>query len=279
MKWTTLITCDDLNSQLTSPGVVIVDCRFNLSAPEAGERAYLEGHISGAIYAHLERDLSASMSPGSGRHPLPSAQALNRTFSSFGIGPDCQVVAYDDAGGATAGRLWWLLRFMGHEAVAVLDGGLKAWRAAGLEVLSGSEQRTATTFVGTGRTDWIVEATQVQSAERLIDARHANRFCGDEEPLDPVAGHIPGAFNHCFQDNLDADGTFLAPEKIKDKLLAVLRGVDISETVFYCGSGVTACHNLLAAEYAGLGTGRLYPGSWSEWCADPRRPVATGSVD
>lgn len=252
----------------------IVDCRFELSDPGAGERAYREAHIAGACYAHLERDLSDLSRTGAGRHPLPSAAALTRLFSRVGIGRDAQVVAYDDAGGMIAARLWWMLQYMGHRAAAVLDGGWSAWRAAGLPVAAGVECYPPAQFQGQPCSEWVVSAAEVAQAPLLVDARAPQRFRGESEPLDPIAGHIPGAKNRFCRDNLDDRQYFRSPARLAADFQALLGAHAAADTVFYCGSGVTACHNLLALAHAGLGRGKLYPGSWSEWCADPARPVA-----
>lgn len=271
----TLIDTDTLRARLDDPDWMIVDCRFDLKDPHAGRRAWLEGHVPGAAYADLERDLSVPR-PGAGRHPLPDAARLEAVFSRLGIEAGRQVVAYDAEDGGFAARLWWLLRYAGHDAVAVLDGGWRAWREAGLAQRAGEERPPPARFRAALRPERIVGAAQVPSVPRLVDARDPARYRGELEPLDPVAGHIPGAVSHCFRRNLDARGRFLPPARLRAQLEAVLAGCPAQEAVFYCGSGVTACHNLLALAHAGLPEGRLYPGSWSEWCSDPARPVATG---
>ncbi|MGQ0658394.1 MAG: sulfurtransferase [Chromatiales bacterium] len=275
--YTTLIDRDALRAVFERPDVAIVDCRFELGDTEAGRRAYLQAHVPGAVYAHLDEDLSARKYPGSGRHPLPSPGQLAKTFSCWGIAATTQVVAYDAAGGMlAAARLWWLLRYMGHEATAVLDGGWAAWTAAGLPVASGSQGRVAAAFCGRPRGERLVTVEEVPRVPRLIDSRDPARYRGESEPIDPVAGHIPGAMNYFCQNNLGDGGRF----RDRDQLRALLEPVyDLAapQTVtFYCGSGVTACHNILAVLHAGYPEPRLYAGSWSEWCADPTHAVAVG---
>jgi thiosulfate/3-mercaptopyruvate sulfurtransferase len=272
-----LISVDDLNARLRAPDLVVVDCRFDLAATHWGHEAYLDGHVPGAVYAHLDRDLSGPPLTDRGRHPLPGSDALFACFGRMGIGAHAQVVAYDQADGAVASRLWWLLRYVGHDEVAVLDGGWRAWSERGLPAESGEHLREPSVFTGTPRRDWLVTVDEVSGAARLVDARAGERYRGEKEPLDPVAGHIPGARNHPYRRNVDDSGRFLPAEAVRDQLLETLDGIDPGAAVYYCGSGVTACHLLLAAAHAGLAPGRLYAGSWSDWCSDPARPVATGS--
>lgn len=262
----------------------IVDCRFKLADIEAGRQAYLDGHIPNALYAHLDEDLSGPIIPGvTGRHPLPERKAFSKRLSSWGINNETQVVVYDDVGGAIASRLWWMLRWMGHEAVAVLDGGLKAWIAKDFTLESGQIESFAREFemgdalaavfdaddvgIKAGDGDWVV-----------VDSRGATRYRGEEEPIDPVAGHIPGALNLPFAGNLDDDGFFLNSAELEARFKDVLKGTAADHAIFYCGSGVTAAHNLLAMFHCGLGTGALYPGSWSDWVTDSKRAVATGEA-
>lgn len=272
----TVIDAHALHARLNDPALVIVDTRFNLFDVDEGRAAYLSAHIPGAVYAHLDDDLSGPPLTDAGRHPMLSPQALEALFSRFGIGADSQVVAYDQRDAVIAARLWWMLRYMGHDAVAVLDGGWKAWSEAGYPGAGGEHSRAASEFHGTPRRHWLVTVDEVAAAPRLIDARDPRRYRGEQEPLDPVAGHIPGAVNRFHADNLDADGRFLAPAELAGGIVELLAGTPMEQAVYYCGSGVTACHGLLAACHAGLGDGRLYAGSWSEWCSDPARPVATG---
>jgi len=276
--WTTLIGAEDLAPRLADPAWVVVDTRFNLMDVGQGRADYLAAHVPGAVYAHLDDDLSSEPVTDHGRHPLPAPAALERVFSRLGIGPGTQVVAYDGAEGATAARLWWMLRYMGHESVAVLDGGWKAWSDAGLPVDTGEVERESAVFRGAPRRDWLVTVDAVPGAARLIDARDPGRYRGEREPIDPVAGHVPGAVNRFFMRNLDETRCFLAPDALANSLAESLGGAAPQDTVHYCGSGVTACHNLLAMAHAGMDPGRLYAGSWSEWCADPDRPVATGEA-
>lgn len=278
--YTTLIDTDALASQLFDPGIAVVDCRFDLGNPAAGEVDYERGHIPGAVYAHLDRDLAGARTGTNGRHPLPAQEALVDALGRLGIDNDTQVIAYDQDSGMYASRLWWLLRWMGHDRVAVLDGGFARWSAEGRPVESGVARRAARTFVPHPRQDMTVSVDEVaalagSSAHRLVDARAPERFRGETEPIDPVAGHIPGAVNHFFQQNL-SNGRFKAPDALRAAFDEVLGNVSAENVVCYCGSGVTACHNLLALEHAGLSGARLYPGSWSEWVADRRRPVERG---
>ena len=266
--YTTILTAADVADHLHDPQWVIVDCRFDLLDTAAGERRYRESHIPGAVYAHLDRDLSgARQATGEGgRHPLPSPADLTRTFSRWGIGRGVQVVAYDDQSGHYAARLWWLLRFMGHEAVAVLDGGWPAWLAAGLPVAAGpGDPSPARLFEGGAHFEQLAAREQIAAAPRLVDARAPERYCGETEPLDPVAGHIPGALNRPYTANWDTTGQWRSQEALLAEFLDLLGDTPAEEAVFYCGSGVSACVNLLAMARAGLPAGRLYVGSWSEW--------------
>lgn len=272
----TIIDAHSLHQRLSDAALVVVDTRFNLMDVDEGRTAYLDAHIPGAVYAHLDDDLSGPPLTDSGRHPLPSPESLRALFSRLGVSAETQVVAYDQRDGMVAARLWWLLRYMGHDAVAVLDGGFKAWTAAGFATASGAESRATSAFHGEPRRDWLVTVDEVPAVRRLVDARDPRRYRGEHEPLDAVAGHIPGAVNHFYADNLDDQGCFLSPEALAQRFADTLAGAHAGEAVYYCGSGVTACHDLLAASHAGLPPGRLYVGSWSEWCSDPQRPVATG---
>jgi len=274
--YNTLVDTETLHEHLEDPDWLIVDCRFDLARPEAGHQAWLEGHIPGAVYAHLEQDLSGPPLTDCGRHPLPAAAALRETFSRLGISNDSQVVVYDAAAGSMAARLWWLLRYMGHTRVALLDGGWPAWDDADLPQRPGQEQVRAARFQGTPQQDRLVLLDGIAAAALLIDSRDPARYRGDIEPIDPVGGHIPGAINRCWQENIGADGRFLPVDELADSLRDTLGQTPSMEAVFYCGSGVTACHNLLAVAHASLPMAKLYAGSWSEWCSDPARPVATG---
>lgn len=284
---TTLIEPAELAAHLTDADWAVVDCRFDLADTSWGERAYGSGHIPGALYAHLDRDLSGPHGPRRGRHPLPEVEALAALFGRLGIGAGVQVVAYDQGPGAFAARLWWLLRWLGHPAVAVLNGGFAAWQRAGLPVTAAAGARAARRFsaapapamlFGTQQLEAALAAGELRSgATVLVDARPADRFRGENESLDPVAGHVPGARSHPFAGNHDAQGRWRAPAELRQAWAATLRGTPAAAAVAMCGSGVTACHNLLALEVAGLPGARLYAGSWSEWIRDPAHAVARGS--
>jgi len=272
----TLISAQELHASLDEPGWVILDCRFDLTFPDrVAQEVYPLGHIPGALLADLQRDLSGRTTGRNGRHPLPPAEQLVERFSRWGIGPGSQVVAYDDNSGYAA-RAWWSLRYMGHTAAAVLDGGLAAWAERGYPLTQEPGHPTRAEFRGAPRPELLLPAEEVQSAARLLDARAPERYRGDLEPIDRVAGHIPGARNYPWATSLGDDGRLLAADVLRDQLLAALGGVDPADAVTYCGSGVTACNVVLAMEHAGLSGLRLYPGSWSEWSSDPARPVETG---
>ncbi|OOG39201.1 sulfurtransferase [Rhodanobacter sp. C05] len=281
-RYTTLIDAASL-AALPSQQVLIVDCRFDLADPDKGARDYRDGHIPGAVYASLDHDLSdlSRQTEGLGRHPLPLEQAFSALLSRWGWQPDLQVVCYDTAGGAlAAARLWWLLRLVGMRHVAVLDGGYAAWLAAGLPVESGESAARTPSQVSLGFDAGQVlldhAAVRAGAAGKLLDARAAPRYRGDVEPLDRVGGHVPGALNRPFADNLGSDGRFKSVTQLHDEFVAVLGATAASQVVHMCGSGVTACHNLLAMEHAGLHGSRLYAPSWSGWISDPARPVAKG---
>jgi thiosulfate/3-mercaptopyruvate sulfurtransferase len=285
---TSLIEPGELGRHLADPDWAIIDCRFELARPDWGEQAFAAAHIPNALYAHLDRDLSGPRTALTGRHPLPEVGALEATFGRWGIDEKVQVVAYDQGGAlAFAARLWWLLRWLGHGKVAVLDGGLAAWQHAGLPLDTGAAARAPRRFRAAPAADAVVTSAALASlvasgalerGERLlVDARGADRFAGENETLDPVAGHIPGARNHPFASNLDARGRFLEASELRRRWAQRLRGRPAAEVISMCGSGVTACHNLLALEVAGLAGARLYAGSWSEWIRDPARPVARGA--
>jgi thiosulfate/3-mercaptopyruvate sulfurtransferase len=264
--------------------ILLLDCRFSLADPSAGERAFAEGHIPGATYAHLNTQLSGPVTGKNGRHPLPSPEAFAATLQAWGVGPDTRVVAYDDQGGMFAARAWWLLKWAGHSDVQVLDGGWKAWQAdAGLEGTPAESTNTSTAMASEQRdsrsfqpvlVDEVLAHLNQPEHMQLLDARAPDRFRGENETLDPVGGHIPGAFNRFFQLNLQSDGRFADAATLRAAFETVLGPQDPRIVVHQCGSGVTACHNLLAMEVAGLHGSRLYAGSWSEWCAEPSRPVA-----
>lgn len=281
MKFTTLLQPADLMGHLADPDWLVVDCRFDLTNPQAGEAAWALGHIPGAAYAHLDRDLSGPVTARSGRHPLPAPRAFAETLSRWGVKPKTQVVVYDNSAGQLAARLWWMLHWMGHDAAAVLDGGLQAWVAHGGTQDNSSPGRPASEFIAHPRSGMTVDADQLvgmlaTDACLLVDARATERFEGRSEPLDTVAGHVPGAVNHPSQWNLRPDGRLLAPAELRPRWAETLQTRAGDETVCMCGSGVTACHNLLAMAVAGIPGGRLYAGSWSEWIRDPGRAVGDG---
>ena len=274
----TLIAPADVAPHLAHEDWVIVDCRFDLADPAKGERLYLESHVPGARYAHLDRDLSGDKTGANGRHPLPTAEQMRERFGALGIGPGKQVIVYDADSGMHASRLWWMLRFMGHDAVALLDGGFARWTREGFGVRGGREAWRAATFIGAPREGWRVTADAVQQhlhapSQVLVDARAAERYRGENETLDKKAGHIPGAKNFFFQRNLRDDKTFKSADELREAWQSLLAGTSPEQVVMYCGSGVTACHNLLALEHAGLPGARIFPGSWSEWSSDPNRPT------
>ncbi len=283
MSWLTLITPSDLSAHLSDPDWTVVDCRFSLADPPGGRRAYEQNHIPGAVYAHLDEDLSGTVVSGeTGRHPLPPVQRFSETLSGWGIDDAVQVVAYDDMGGAVAAaRLWWMLRWLGHGRVAVLDGGWSRWEREGLSVRGGTESRPARRFTPHVRSQLLAETRDVATMRadaswRLIDARGADRFRGENETIDPVAGHIPGAISLAHTEDLGSDGSFVPVGELRARFAAQLGDVPAENVVCYCGSGVTAAQHALAMAHCGLGDARLYVGSWSEWITDPERPVETG---
>ena len=278
MSYTTLVDAATLAAHLDDPDWLVVDVRHQLSDTGYGERVYGEAHIPGAAFLHCDRDLSGPMTGSNGRHPMPDSQKLAVRLGEIGVGPQTQVVVYDDTQGMIAGRLWLLMRWLGHDRVALLDGGLQAWQAAGQPLTASLAVPHPAKFVASVR-DCLVDAGYVQaflatSRMHLIDARGADRFRGENETIDPVAGHIPGAVNRFFGDNLRADGCFKPAAELRAEWLAVLAGSPPEQVVHMCGSGVSTCLGMLAMEIAGLSGSRLYAGSWSEWCADPQRPMA-----
>lgn len=278
--WTTLVDAETLAAALDREDLAVVDCRFSLAAPEAGEAAYRASHIPGALYAHLDRDLSDHRRRDGGRHPWPDAEGFGALLGDWGISPAHQVLAYDDGDGAHAARLWFLLRALGHGRVAVLDGGWARWTALGLPVQTGVRDVAPVSRSVHFDDDRLLDATQVQAhlahGGQLVDARAAGRFRGDVEPIDRVAGHVPGAVNRPYADNL-ADGQFKPARQLEEEFRALLGTHAADDVVAMCGSGVTACHHLLAMEHAGLHGAKLFTGSWSGWIEDPQRPVATGA--
>lgn len=282
-RYDTLIEPAELAALLDDPDVAIIDCRHELAQPEWGAQEYAREHIPGALFAHLDRDLSAAVTPRTGRHPLPTFESLARTASAWGIDSDVQVIAYDQGPGAYAARLWWLMRWAGHARAAVLNGGLAAWRAAGLPLASEVRARAPRRFVPRPALERALTTAEVESELargriRLVDARGADRFAGQNETIDPVAGHVPGAVSHPFATNLDAQGRFLPAAQLAQRWQTTASGAAGEALVAMCGSGVTACHNLLAMRIAGIAGARLYAGSWSEWIRDPARAVARGSA-
>jgi thiosulfate/3-mercaptopyruvate sulfurtransferase len=274
----TIISAEELSAKLKEQDWVVIDCRYDLADMSSGYRSYLDEHIVGAIYADIHNDLSGEPLTDHGRHPLPGADKLRKVFSSFGISQDKQVVVYDASSGAFAARLWWLLRYMGHEAVAVLDGGWQAWQTAKLETATGEAIGSVEIFTGEPIRDWLVIMDEVAEMPLLVDSRDAERYRGDIEPIDPLAGHIPGAINHCWKENLGENGYFLDSEQLKQQFSQIYADTPAEQVVFYCGSGVSACHNLLAVAHAGLAPAKLYAGSWSEWCRQDDCPLAIGAA-
>ncbi len=284
MMYSTLISCGDLARHLNETNWVIFDCRFVLQEPATGHSLYRSGHIPSARYADLDQDLSGPVLSFTGRHPLPDFKSLAAKLGGWGVNNQTQVVVYDDAGGAFAARLWWLLRVLGHESVAVLDGGIHAWRQAGLPlttVLPKVKSQIFRPYLQTGQ--WLT-ASEVENRLAckqvcLLDARAKERFWGLVEPIDSVAGHIPGAINRPLQSNLSTTGHFLNPNELRQQFLELCQSFLPEQVVHMCGSGVTACHNLLAVEHAGLCGSRLYAGSWSEWIKNSNRATVSGCFD
>lgn len=287
MSFTTLIEATILRDLVSNPEIAVIDCRFDLANPESGRRAYLAGHIPGARYADLNLDLSAPITATSGRHPLPAPTIFAATLDRLRVRNSTQIIVYDDSAGAYAARAWWMLRWVGHRAVAVLDGGIKAWIAAGGTLEAGSAALEPAAAGVTGRFTPRVDAAAVLDAGAvetrlkdpdflLIDARAPERFAGAVEPIDAVAGHVTGAVNQPFSANLAADGRFLPAPQLRVMWEQRLAGKHAAQVAAMCGSGVTACHNLLSLEVAGMGGAKLYAGSWSEWIRDSKRPLARG---
>jgi thiosulfate/3-mercaptopyruvate sulfurtransferase len=278
---TTLISTETLASHLADSSWLIADCRYNLKNEDWGRAQYLSGHIPGAVFVDLAHDLAGARTGTNGRHPLPSPGTMATTFGHLGIRAGTQVVAYDQDAGPYASRLWWMLRYVGHDAVAVLDGGWAKWLREGRPARSGEEQRPAATFAPRLRAD--MRVTVDEAATRIgnpgvlfVDARSPERFEGQPDPLDSVSGHIPGARNRFYKNNLAEDGTMRPPDALRVDFMRVLGDRSADQAVMYCGSGITACQNLLAMEYAGLRGTKLFAGSWSEWESDPKLPVETG---
>jgi thiosulfate/3-mercaptopyruvate sulfurtransferase len=287
MRFTTLIDVDSIAAHLRTPGWVVLDCRFELGTPSAGENAYSNGHIPGARYVHLDRDLASPVGPNTGRHPLPNPALFAARASAWGIGPDSQIVVYDQGNSFFAARAWWIFRWLGHEAVAVLDGGLAAWQQANQPLEHGTPEATPQRFVAHPNNEFVVGVDEVlqsvragdfsSGTRRLVDARGADRYAGENETIDPIGGHVPGAINHHYARNYRAGGRFHDVATLEAMWRSTLAGVDPCNMTMMCGSGVSACVNLLALEHVGLKGAKLYPGSWSEWVRDAARPVARGN--
>jgi thiosulfate/3-mercaptopyruvate sulfurtransferase len=278
-----LIQAEDLAERLEDAALRIFDCRFDLARPDAGRAHYDDEHLPGAVHADLNRDLSVPQTPGSGRHPLPTPSAFETQLRRWGVSGDSVIVAYDDGNSMYAARLWWMLRWLGHEQSLVLDGGMRRWMQLGLPLDETIPSRPPGNFVARPHPQLVVDAQQVLAASRdstslILDVRAPERFRGDVEPIDAVAGHVPGARNHPFTSSLEADGRFLPAAQLRTALEQRLGGMPAQRTVAMCGSGVSACHLLLAMDIAGLPGAPLYPGSWSEWSRDPMRPVARGEA-
>lgn len=272
-----LISAAALADSMSETRLVVVDCRHDLANPEAGEAAWRTAHVPGSLFMHLDRDLSAPVTGRNGRHPLPSPESFVALLGARGISPAHRVVSYDDAGGMFAARLWWMLRWVGHRDAAVLDGGLSAWTAAG-GALDTTVRALQPVAYPLSEVEHTVNADQIlaglgSDAQLLVDARAPDRFRGENETLDPVGGHIPGAVNRFFKLNIGDDGRFKPADVLRAEWRTLMGARDPSTLIMQCGSGVTACHNLLALEVAGLSGAKLYPGSWSEWCSDPARPM------
>lgn len=279
--FSTIVSTEQLANHLNDPSWVVIDCRFTLTETEAGRNAYTQGHIPGARYAHLDEDLSGPKLGTNGRHPLPEVQVFAQKLGAWGVDKHAQVVVYDDSFGAIAVRLWWMLRWMGHDAVALLDGGLPKWQREKRLLSTAVPPVTPKAFNAQVRPDMLIDTEAVLTASNkksslIVDARAEMRFIGEIEPLDAVPGHVPGAKNLPFDDNLDLDGTLLSASELHAQYTEFLAGTDPAQVIHMCGSGVTACHNILAMEIAGLAGGKLYAGSWSAWIADTSHPVAKG---
>jgi thiosulfate/3-mercaptopyruvate sulfurtransferase len=283
MNFSTLITVADLAAHVDDPDWIVCDCRHDLAQYDAGRVAYAKAHIHGARFLHLDEDLSGPKTGVNGRHPLPHPITFTLRLAALGIDNNKQIVAYDSSGGVYASRLWWMLRWIGHGKAAVLDGGFDAWTRAGQPVTDALPAVKPLRYNPNPNMQLAVDTQAVAAnlagkALRVLDARSPDRFRGENETLDPVAGHIPGAVNRFFKNNLGDDGRFKPAAALKQEFATLLNGQTAAGVVHQCGSGVTACHNLLAMEVAGLSGSRLYPGSWSEWVSDRKRPVASGSA-
>ncbi|MEW6180074.1 MAG: sulfurtransferase [Chloroflexota bacterium] len=279
--YTTLIEVEELINHLNDPDWVIVDCRFDLNNPDWGFLNYQQGHIPGSVYAHLDKDLSAPLTPASGRHPLPTPQDFASTLERLGISNSSQVIVLDTSGGSFAARLWWMLKWVGHTSVAVLNGGWNAWKMAGYPVAVGNESKLPGHFEPHPQAGKYVTTSEILALLndpnfKIIDARAPERYRGEIEPLDPVAGHIPGSINRFHEKNLGRGGKLKSAELLRKEFEEFIGNTPPDRVIVYCGSGVTSCHHLLAMEYAGIQGAKLYAGSWSEWIRDPRRPIEKG---
>ena len=283
MKYQTIISVEDLNKNLNTQDWLIFDCRFILKDPEGGLKKFNQGHIPGAQFADMDKDLASPMTSTSGRHPLPNPDEFINKLQSWGVNNTSQIICYDDMSGAFAARMWWLLKWLGYNDVAVLDGGIDKWTANNLTLETDTQQKAAGSFSGQANNDmWVdVEFVQKELAENnitLLDARSAERFTAKDTKTDPVAGHVPGAMSYPFAENLSKQGVFLPLEELQKRFAPMLSSSEKKEVINMCGSGVTACHNLLAMSIAELPMTRLFVGSWSEWIKDKSRPVATGDA-
>jgi thiosulfate/3-mercaptopyruvate sulfurtransferase len=278
--FTTLITASELAALLAAePKPVVIDTSFDLADTDSGAKRFRASHLPGSHYLHLDRDLSAAKTGRNGRHPLPSPEALTKLFSRLGVTAGKQVVVYDAAQNMYAGRLWWTLKWLGHEAVALLDGSLSKWKAEGRALTTAAPSPKPSTFIARPNNDMKVDAAFVAAHlqdRSIIDARAPDRFDGSAETVDPVGGHIPGALNRFWKSNINPDGSFKSAAELRAEFEALLAGRKPEQVIQQCGSGVTACHNLVAMEIAGLPGSKLYPGSWSEWSSDPARPMVKG---
>lgn len=281
MNYKTIISAQQLNQIINRDNIRVFDCRFSLKDPQAGLKNYREGHLPGAQFADMDTQLSSAMTSTSGRHPLPEPDVFIEQLRQWGVNNDSQVIAYDDVSGAFAARLWWMLRWVGHENVAVLDGGLQKWNEAGYHLSQQEVEFPRGDFTGDANMSWLMDVATVEREIEaanitLIDARSAERYSAKDQSTDPVPGHVPGAVNLPFAGNLTKDGMFEEPEIIKQRYMNVIDNQPLSNVVNMCGSGVTACHNILAQTMAGLPPTKIFIGSWSQWIRDPSRPVATG---
>ncbi len=281
MEYNTIISAEELHAIINDDNVRVFDCRFSLKDPQGGKNNYLAGHLPRAQFADMDTQLSSAMTATSGRHPLPDPEVFINQLNAWGVSNDTQVVAYDDISGAFAARLWWMMRWVGHNNVAVLNGGMQKWTEQGFSLNQENVQFPSTDFTGQANEDWLMDIDTVQAnlennAITLIDARAADRFTGKDQKTDPVPGHVPGANNLPFGGNLTKDGMMQSPEVIKERFASVIQDRSLDDVVNMCGSGVTACHNMLAQAVAGMPPTKVFIGSWSQWIKDSSRPVQTG---